>query len=1627
MNGTTKCKGKGLAQDPSKPINVNDLNKIADSLEAFQNGTQPPPVAAKRGRKRKDQAPQVQNEKAFDSFEAEARSAFRELLTLVSMVKNHDLDRGTGEKELIAGADRFCGFFRKGIFPLYAMPCLRILQPRDPAEPIRTSPLVGLMAYIYQVELEDCWGRNLGTGNTKFFHDKTNLGNLWESLLTAFSDGIRTYVIDTDPCSTLDTFKDSLGPGHIPFVASVMRVHETALASKISPRVPRALLESVEALCGGSQKNKDLIRSPSVIGPALLSDVISDHSDFMYAHVALQLAFTIAPLLRPAQVPGKKSLTQAETRKARTDWFKQIFPISKFGHEVADEVVPKLVEMVSKQFWSGVGAIHNRIVRNHDNKAYLIPIIRGTLNGQKLCWNEDSIPVTRTNFQLNKSTLTWCSIDILGRPSEQWGTEMNAEVENKDITRCELQMSATPQPTCGENSMTLILHLEKPPTVEGLQVPMKTNTQNILVFEISSRYDCILPRLLKTRQIQFSVVSDAASMPIEPKQKLQTKLTVKAPELDNRALSKVSINRGRMLAIEVVQPKSKAGEKISRPDSFRERALEVQKGAQSDISREEGKDSSRNVPQTHQKPISRNKNQSSPNPISTKFKPVPQPNVIAKVPTTTCTESNRSKHKSPQSCAIVRVSSSSASPPLPPRPVIKKSSTSSPLEGIIQKSPVKTREEFLTDDHHSDRPIGLENPVRKSKRAHPAVNTSVAQPQETSYQANLQQKKLPPAANPASKSVKDYTDSRKKVIEDRVRNPLAFVEPNSLPVKKRGRPRKVLPKEEAPNPENHISSADLNQENVPIAEFVESTRARRSLQRKSMYESEIEEEGSENSRNERKKVDDEIHRRSKRNPVPEEKRRIVERPKINKARSQHPISTAAETLVSDRNRARGTADSQNEKFVELDSNTDLQNRDAQPQPGLQPSKNEAVHERQTLILNRDHLVAPNLVKRALNDGSTFGSDRSSRLSTERNQVPALSENETDYDESPVAAIPIPAQQITLKTSPGKRSALRQLMDYPSSADPGFSNSNGHSSNTNGNPTTSVKAKRVRASESLRPETKSKPLQSSTRRTLKPVRELRTSSQELNRAAVHNHSPARIADPDPPSKKRRCDKDFIASPSSIRLKDIINEYADNSQHMREFETMSVDQGSDDCSSVEMYEKEMTERKNNLGFKRGGEEVDVESSEHFQMLAPSNSDEYYSDKEEKQQAKLKPSNTRHRRFESPLEETDRSKTTNRQTELSSSRLTKHFPTSLKARFVEKSEQTPNVGRRAGRKADGESSAVTWKANGESKHVESRYDTSADEEEEVEEEKELAGDEHEMMFVDQLSQANKSMKGLDVKRLLKALTTEGDNEVVAPRVPAPRAEPSLVKNGHVHYVLRDAESSKNSKKAHAMDIGVARGSKKVGLLQNRRPGGIESVLRDGEEHKQVVFSDLPDVYSGSPSLRPARRELRSEVASKVAVGLHGKSERLKNPPPETQQARGKVLSTPDQAGEPREDYGDGPEEVMTRCMNQLTKIIVESMGRKADRTKGAALETQTVLIRHTERVMNECMQQSQQVKQFVEEERRQTMKKLSPVLETVEKISRKLDGEVTWIVKDYVRHREKVKERIKSMENILEEFGI
>lgn len=72
-----------------------------------------------------------------------------------------------------------------------SLPCLQILQPKDSTDPIRTSPLLCLMAYIYQVELNSCWSPLIGTGKNRFLDDKVELGELWENVLAAYGDGIR--------------------------------------------------------------------------------------------------------------------------------------------------------------------------------------------------------------------------------------------------------------------------------------------------------------------------------------------------------------------------------------------------------------------------------------------------------------------------------------------------------------------------------------------------------------------------------------------------------------------------------------------------------------------------------------------------------------------------------------------------------------------------------------------------------------------------------------------------------------------------------------------------------------------------------------------------------------------------------------------------------------------------------------------------------------------------------------------------------------------------------------------------------------------------------------------------------------------------------------------------------------------------------------------------------------------------------------------------------------------------------------------------------------------------------------------------------------------------------------------
>jgi hypothetical protein len=158
-------------------------------------------------------------------------------------------------------------------------------------------------------------------------------------------------------------------------------------------------------------------------------------TDFITAHIALQLAFSVAPPIQSSKGDVKRAKTSAETRTAREVWFKQIFPVKEFGESFREKMVSRLVSMSSKQFWEGLGDIQEAIFDNDESRsehfstrftstpfvgevnklisqmdslrACAVPIRTGAIGENQIRFNAYAAPVLQSTVQFNKKSLTW--------------------------------------------------------------------------------------------------------------------------------------------------------------------------------------------------------------------------------------------------------------------------------------------------------------------------------------------------------------------------------------------------------------------------------------------------------------------------------------------------------------------------------------------------------------------------------------------------------------------------------------------------------------------------------------------------------------------------------------------------------------------------------------------------------------------------------------------------------------------------------------------------------------------------------------------------------------------------------------------------------------------------------------------------------------------------------------------------------------------------------------------------------------------------------------------------------------------------------------------------------------------
>ncbi|KAI8459294.1 hypothetical protein BY996DRAFT_4576170, partial [Phakopsora pachyrhizi] len=146
------------------------------------------------------------------------------------------------------------------------LPIEHIFVPLKKSEPVMTSPVLGLMSYIYNVKLNECWDKE--SSDERFLRKRRSAGQIWENFLTAFSDGIRIYVNDASPGVKLSRFQELVGRSMIPFVkTAVVSSMDFKSNIRIGEHVKRSLLDAVDALIGGCIINKELLKSPEFFGP----------------------------------------------------------------------------------------------------------------------------------------------------------------------------------------------------------------------------------------------------------------------------------------------------------------------------------------------------------------------------------------------------------------------------------------------------------------------------------------------------------------------------------------------------------------------------------------------------------------------------------------------------------------------------------------------------------------------------------------------------------------------------------------------------------------------------------------------------------------------------------------------------------------------------------------------------------------------------------------------------------------------------------------------------------------------------------------------------------------------------------------------------------------------------------------------------------------------------------------------------------------------------------------------------------------------------------------------------------------------------------------------------------------
>ncbi|KAI7942829.1 hypothetical protein MJO29_012673 [Puccinia striiformis f. sp. tritici] len=527
---------------------------------------------------------------------------FVQLLDHLKTVIDHKTENRRDSTRLVMECSGLCDFFRYGISYLYTLPLKIIILELKSTLPVMSSPILGLMTYIYHVKLEECRAPSSVDTQARFKEDARDIGQCWESILAAFGDGIKLHVNKSEPGPKLKQFKVIIGKVFYPFLAEVLGLQNSSNPQKLSEYVKRSLFDAGEALSGGCVENKQSIGNPAILGPSPWEGQLGSDSDlfrltdFITVNIALQLAFCVAPPLKTAKGKSKTAKITPESKTAREDWFKQIFPTKDFGKGLQEEMVARLTSMSSHQFWEQNGEIQQEISRNDVSRACAIPIESGTIAEDQLRLYPYGTPILRNTVQFNKSSLTWSSsVSKLDGGSIDKDQEMTAEICYDAILVAQLtgSKSSAPLPRCEELTLSIEFRSDFPIESSAPAIhyaPDSGLCRSTLVLKLQSESADAILRILNDRNIKSTHVfeprrtdsdQDADIARVDP----EHKVTRRSEKLKCEASKKISISQDDLML------KADDPSKIPTTLSSRQRVESVQKEAEINSSREEASNS----------------------------------------------------------------------------------------------------------------------------------------------------------------------------------------------------------------------------------------------------------------------------------------------------------------------------------------------------------------------------------------------------------------------------------------------------------------------------------------------------------------------------------------------------------------------------------------------------------------------------------------------------------------------------------------------------------------------------------------------------------------------------------------------------------------------------------------------------------------------------------------------------------------------------------------------------------------------------------------------------------------------------------------------------------------------------